>query len=195
MPSKFPCGRIPMNPRWGPKAFLSRARTTHTVSHPPSQSLPPQAHCSVPDPSARAPWTGVDVETQISLVPDGNRRIPSRSSARRPAASTPKAEGITPPRAASRAGTPRCSSRAGLLIGVAAAVAAARGDRNRMCLPAAAVQQHRGPFFVRPPPRAAASPPASYVCGTAPLSLSVGSVLRLQDRACFSNRVRRELVS
>ena len=81
-----------------------------------------------------------------------NRRIPSRSSARRPAASTPKAEGITPPRAASRAGTPRCSSRAGLLIGVAAAVAAARGDRNRMCLPAAAVQQHRGPFFVRPPP-------------------------------------------
>ena len=81
-----------------------------------------------------------------------NRRIPSRSSARRPAASTPKAEGITPPRAASRAGTPRCSSRAGLLIGVAAAVAAARGDRNRMCLPAAAGQQHRGPFFVRPPP-------------------------------------------
>ena len=54
-----------------------------------------------------------------------------------------------------------------------------------MCLPAAAVQQHRGPFFCpTPPPRCRLA--TRLVCGTAPLSSSVGSVLRLQDRACFS---------
>ena len=41
-----------------------------------------------------------------------------------------------------------------------------------------------GPFLSDPPPRCRLA--TRLVCGTAPLSSSVGSVLRLQDRACFS---------
>ena len=49
-----------------------------------------------------------------------------------------------------------------------------------------------GPSLSDPPLRCRLA--TRLVCGTAHLSSSAGSVLRSEDQACFSNRVRREMM-